>query len=61
MPLMSFKLVVIISPTVVNQTNTLKTALLIIQHTCAIHEMYNYGRSKLMICLIIDNIIDTST
>ena len=42
MPLMSFKLVVIISPTVVNQTNTLKTALLIIQHTCAIHEMYNY-------------------
>ena len=30
-------------------------------HSCAIHEIYDYGRNKLMICSIINNIIDTST
>ena len=28
-------------------------------HSCTIHEMYDYGWSKLMICWIIDSIIDT--
>ena len=30
-------------------------------HSCVIHEVYDYDWSKLMICSIIDNIIDTST
>ena len=30
-------------------------------NSCVIYEMFHYDWSKLMICLIVDNIIDTST
>ena len=40
--------------------HTLKTVLRTIQHahSCAIHEMYDYDRSKLVIYLSIDDIVD---
>ena len=45
------------------QMYTLKAVLLITQytHSCTIHEMYDYDWGKLVICLNIDHIIDTST
>ena len=45
------------------QMYTLKTVLRITHHAhfCTIHEMYDYDWGKLVICLNIDDIIDTST
>ena len=42
---------------------TLKTVLRITQHahSCTIHEMYDYDWGKIVICLNIDEIFDTST
>ena len=42
---------------------TLKAVFRITQHThsCIIHEMYDYDWGKLVICLNIDDIVETST
>ena len=56
------KLFVFISPTVVQTEVHIKNnSYDNLTHPCAIHEMFQSDWSKLIVCLIIDNIIDTST